>query len=333
MKSMICWISFIGLFVFSFAGNPTPPTLNGYDHFLNLQGTLINQITTDNETNYFAIYYSVRFPDIFFGVVCDSGLGWCGLGASYSGIMVGQNQSIPFQSDVMIGAVTSGGVLQIGDFVIRGRNSPSLCSSFPGVCLDTGSGCTNNVVAINGSIASNFYTVIEYKRPLAASDSCDVPIIPNADNFFIYAIGDSVGASFPNNVQAHSIHGPSNFIIHIQAPISTTMGVTTQGVATPTTGTAANTSGIRVTTGAAVGSTTGVAIASTTGVAIASTTGAAIASTTGSAVSITSGAPATVTTGQPQADTTVLPTTASPEDSNAAKIATSAVAILALALF
>jgi len=244
------------------------PALTGYDQFVNL--TLYDQVNFQTSTLFYGLYYSIRLNSIDIGVVCDvsteSPIGWCGFGISLSGMMFGANGEI---SDAVIGYVDDNGVFSIGDFVIKGRNPPFSCQFTPSVCLDTfgGSNCTNNVVSRSGRRQGN-YLIMEFTRPLAASDSCDVAI-NFSSNFIIYVIGNAADTgTFPDTIISHDQRAFANTALTFIPPATTGSGGVTTG--------AVVTSGVAMTTRAltsGVDATTGVVPAVTTG-ALPLTTGA-----------------------------------------------------------
>lgn len=62
------------------------------------------------------------------------------------------------------------------DFQLLDRNPPSLCGTISAACPDSLVECENNVEEISHAQTDD-YNVIQFRRPLAASDNCDVPII------------------------------------------------------------------------------------------------------------------------------------------------------------
>lgn len=63
------------------------------------------------------------------------------------------------------------------DFQIRGRLTPSFqaCALRAAVCPDDNLGCNNDVELISAASVGR-YSVLEFRRPLAASDQCDSAI-------------------------------------------------------------------------------------------------------------------------------------------------------------
>jgi len=93
-------------------------------------------------------------------------------------------------SDIAMGYINGTGQPNILDFAITGRNVPSLCPS-QAVCPDTNdfiSGCADNIKIISGKQMSNF-SILEYSRPLVASDNCDVAVNISHINYIIDVYG------------------------------------------------------------------------------------------------------------------------------------------------
>jgi hypothetical protein len=275
------------------------PVLTGYDQFVNLTGTLFDQLNAQPSNLFYGVYYSIRQTSIDIGIVCDvtgqTPFGWCGFGISLSGLMIGNNQE---QSDAIVGYVDDLNNFFIGDFVIRGRNPPINCAGGPSVCIDSfHNNCSDNVVPRSGSRQGNFL-IMEFTRPVGAADSCDVAINFQS-NFIIYVIGNTLeGLNFPDNIINHDIRGPQNALLTFVPPGTTGLGAgSTTGAITsgsPTTG--------AITSGADV--TTGVPPAVTTGVAPPVTTGAVV--TTGAAPPVTTAAEETTTTEESSLSATLV---------------------------
>jgi len=86
--------------------------------------------------------------------------------------------------------------------------------------------CADNLNTVSGSRMGD-YLVLEFSRPLIASDQCDIAIIPNMPIDVIYALGPITGSgTWPYKIQFHTAHGtntshPLTFIAPTSAPTST----------------------------------------------------------------------------------------------------------------
>jgi len=254
------------------------PVLTGYDKFVNLTGSLVDNGAGTNTSVYYALYYTVIGNSIRIGIVCDGNplaptAIWCGFGISQTGLMVGDPPG-NLLSDAVVGYVDPlTNQTFITDFATRGRNPPLVCGSLPAgsVCTDAfiGGNCSSQVTATSGYI-SNGYLVIQYTKPLPALDVCDVGIVLGVPTFVIHAIGTvQDGFEFPDNVIQHEYHGPRFFQLTFTGPTTTgvapiaTSGALTSGVVPITSG--AISTGVDVTTGVASQITSGAAAAVTTG--------------------------------------------------------------------
>jgi hypothetical protein len=243
------------------------------------------------------------------------------------------------------------------DFVLGARLAPSvaICSNSGGACPDVGntipgeltqfvdvsinskSDCVNDVVVVNGRRSGN-YLIVEYTRPLAANDNCDMeitlgvsfilfhrilystertdchPLLQKEMNA-IYAVGPNNTAQFPYNIRKHTLkaRGASNpYKITFNIPI-TTRSIETTGTtgATPkTTGTTGDTPRTTGTTEAAPTSST------TSSTQLTSTTTSSTSGTTSSTSTTTSFTqPTTTTTSTPSTATSVTQSTSSTSSS------------------
>jgi len=155
-----------------------------------------SQVMTNDGTNYYKIFWKIIPPNINFGIVCNppSG-GWCGFGWSSAGLMVTP------PSDAVIGSI-NGGVVTILDFILNQKVAPTVMGSCPNaVCPETlnvfNPPCFNNVFNTTGS-TSGAYVVLEFTRPLNASDSCDTSIVDGH-----YAIWSMGTGAVPTSMAQH----------------------------------------------------------------------------------------------------------------------------------
>jgi len=190
----------------STTGAAPPPTLTGYAYQLDFTPTMSNGFY--NTDQYYQLYYTIASGTLSVGIVALNPDGWVAIGWSYDGYMA-TTTSTP--SDAVILYVDTAGNILASDSILYGRypgtNTTCPGNNPTGVCPDTSRpGCSNNAVAISGSRTGNYMTV-EFTRPIAQSDSCDMPITVNHTQFIIYALGPVVqDQNWPYIVQFHSAH-------------------------------------------------------------------------------------------------------------------------------
>jgi len=197
------------------------PHLSGYDHMVNF--TNFATTTQSRDPKYFVVYYSISHSLLHVAIICDSGpTGWCAFGISPNGNMV--------RSDVVVGWVDpSGNALVSGlylaaksmpeqgsctESVVPNKNAQSLCPQ-----RDI-SNCKDNALLVGGH-RNGTYMTIEYTRPIAAFDPCDIAIndMGGSMNYVIFAIGpaspcaSNCSLEFPYNIKKHSHRAPSSGIL------------------------------------------------------------------------------------------------------------------------
>lgn len=66
----------------------------------------------------------------------------------------------------------------VEDFQLRGKKAPLFCGIGPAVCSDTSldHDCNDDVEVVSLE-EENGYSIVQFRRPLEASDHCDSPII------------------------------------------------------------------------------------------------------------------------------------------------------------
>lgn len=167
---------FVVLFLFRLVSSQ--PTLSGYSQFLDLSGYMFNGNTHMSQPMTYNLYYSYGPGYIYLGIVADTGdtTGYTSFGVNTVGQMIG--------SDAAIG--TNFAAPSIDDFDLKGKSSSTsntFCLNGIGaVCIDTdvGSGgvsigCQDNI--LNKTVTRvGTYLILQYARPIAASDSCDLPM-------------------------------------------------------------------------------------------------------------------------------------------------------------
>jgi len=179
------------------------PILTGYDFNFDLSTSLSNGTSTVSNYTY-TVYYSIRTGNINIGIVAQEPnipSHWVALGFSNTGNMTKTDAAIAWVDP-------ASGNVSIADFWIQGKKVPSdqICQSTGGaVCPDSLVNCTNNVALISGSRNGGFL-VIEYSRPLAASDACDIAINPGFAMNITFSMGPvNQTLSFPYNLMKHSV--------------------------------------------------------------------------------------------------------------------------------
>jgi len=226
------------------------PILTGYAHSVNLTNGLSDG--SNRVASYYVLYYTVAGSSIHLGIVADTGYptGWAAFGISTdTGAMVG--------SDAVIGWNDAQGVALAEDFTLKNTFPPN--TPCVGVCPDSSqSGCSNQVTAVSGRRDGN-YLVVEYTRPLAASDTCDNAIVLDQPTNVVYSVGAVAGsATWPYNPRQHILRTDTVGVdllnvITFTASVATTGAqpteATTTGGASGTTGSVTGTTGAHVTTG------------------------------------------------------------------------------------
>jgi len=207
-----------------------PPVLSGYAYSTNLVNNFTNGLTP--VSLYLDLYYTINpTGTISIGLVGNTGVdGWLGFGWSVSGNMTTNGQV----SDAVLAYVDGVGNVDITDFDITGRNPPSItnCATTGAVCPDVGqAGCadqvTNKMASRNG-----VYLTVQFTRPLAASDVCDIAIVPNGKQDIIFAIGPvTSGGVWPYSAQFHIAHTivPEPYTFSYVAPPPTTQPICVAG--------------------------------------------------------------------------------------------------------
>jgi len=125
--------------------------------------------------------------------------GYCGIGWSDVGSMVG--------SDAVIGSVSPTPAIE--DYILH-QQTPPIAGSCPNaVCPESlpvfAGNCSNNVQNVSGS-AINGYIVLEFSRPINASDSCDKDV---KDGAIIWSAGSG---AVPVGIIQHSFR---DFIAYV----------------------------------------------------------------------------------------------------------------------
>eukprot|EP01118_Nematostelium_gracile_P005939 TRINITY_DN1894_c0_g1_i1.p1 TRINITY_DN1894_c0_g1~~TRINITY_DN1894_c0_g1_i1.p1 ORF type:complete len:538 (-),score=106.51 TRINITY_DN1894_c0_g1_i1:86-1666(-) len=224
--------------------------------------------------SYYHFYYNITQTHILACVIADvqDYAGYAAIGFSDSGSML--------NSDAVLGYVESNFTAFVNDFYLDGKLAPTarFCAlGYPSTCPDTGKNlnCADNLINTFASRSAQ-YLLIEFERPLIASDACDIAIPLDRPVTVVFSAGPTVFRNqWPYKAQYHSTFGAYNMTFRYIPPAPVTTGVPTTG--NPTTGnptTGGSTTGNPTTGVPTTGvQTTGV---QTTGV---STTGAA---TTGS---------------------------------------------------
>jgi len=278
-------------------------------------------------SNYYVIYYSVRSPNIEFGIVCESTY-WCGFGISFDGNMFFSNGSGTYPSDVVLGYIDSTGNGVANDFDIMGRFTPANCATIPSVCTDvatTSLTCTDNLSGVSG-YRNGSYVVLEYTRPLTKSDPCDLEIFPGVGNYIIYSLGTGNGV-WPTSINKHIARAKGgvnvDFVI-FQSPLTTGIA-TTQAAATPTTQAATPTTQAGLTT--QIGITSGSTTSEVTSSAMPITS-MELTSNSPTSTSTTSTSTSTSTSSSP----TSTSTTHSKSESSASQIVLSMIIVIACIL-
>jgi len=168
MKQLFICGAFLLVLVHMTYGQP-PNTVRSYQNN--------NILLNGNNTNYFEIRWTVNETQniISLAVICTPGPSfntWCGIGFSAGAAMIG--------SDAIIGSVDQDGTTAlVFDFFLRDKQTPStgLCPN--AVCSDLQQNgtfdCNNDVTNAIGS-RSGSYMVLEFQRPLNATDVCDSTI-------------------------------------------------------------------------------------------------------------------------------------------------------------
>jgi len=213
----------------STTGNPIgmPPTLTGYAFQVDYSFNLTDGFNPAPQPQYFHMYYTLTPPTLFMGIVAYSLDGWLGFGWSPSGIM--QTPNMP--SDAVLAYVDTIGNTFVSDFTLIGRSAPtptSCAGPTPGVCPDISiAGCADNIVVKSISRQSN-YLILQFSRPMTASDKCDVAIVPGgANQNAIFALGPTITSMpWPYSVQFHTYHTngttPINWMVTGGTTASTT---------------------------------------------------------------------------------------------------------------
>jgi len=201
--------------VFNFLGTEgaNPPTLSYYQNTYKVKNITDADILT---TTYYQIYYNYTATDIHVGIVVDCGATtcWAGWGISVrEGLMVG--------SDAALGWVHPNGSVFIDDFTLQGQLPPDTPCVSGNICPDQlfSSSCQNNVVVRSGS-REGTYIILEFSRPLVASDSCDNPIDPIIPQFVIVSAGtidvpdfELYGFTFPFFILQHTWRGSEHITL------------------------------------------------------------------------------------------------------------------------
>jgi len=189
-------------------GIGAPPTLTGYSYNQDFSANLTTGYHPAPLPQYYHLYYTFQPPTISIGLVAYSIDGWLGFGWSPSGYM----QQTGSPSDAVLAYVDPIGNSFITDFTLIGRTAPDpvgCMGTSPGVCPDTSvPTCADNIVLKRMSRVGN-YLQVEFSRPVIASDSCDVAILPSGspNQFVIYALGPTINSmAWPFSIQYHTYH-------------------------------------------------------------------------------------------------------------------------------
>jgi len=208
-------------------------------------------------SKYFRFYWTIDELNgiLHAAMVCQqTDPGWCGVGWSLLGSMIG--------SDAVIGSVFPGNSVIIQDYFLAQQTPPGNGTCPNGVCPDTTNNgtCINDVYNTTGRRVGQ-YMVLEFSRPVSTSDpvTCDLDI-PISDNtqYILCAFGTGYA---PNDINRHTDR-LANASFDWQPPYTTTSFLTTAGMTTGglTTGVppAVPTTGVQVTTGVVPATTGGV---------------------------------------------------------------------------
>jgi len=204
---------------------------------------------------FFKLYwsYNASANQIDMAISCQvSDPGYCGIGLSQNGSMIYGNGT-----DAIIVSPDGNGSYAL-DFFMTAQYEPGNGSCPLGVCADTDTvGCSNNVFNVSGQRVGS-YILVQFSRPISASDACDSAIdVTGMSNYtLIWAWGNG---TLPASILTHLItdrgtYAGPRFPWNLGSTSGTTGRLTT-GIA--------STTGVASTTGAA--STTTTSMSSTTG--------------------------------------------------------------------
>jgi len=204
------------------------PALTGYDYNSEL-GTLLTDGHVSSPGT-FHLYYSVRSPLIFIGIVADTRdtTGWAGFGFSTTDLMI--------PGDAAIGMM-DGVIPRLGDFYLSGRvaslNSVFCANGIAAVCYDPlekpqgALNCSDNLSNTSVSRVGTFL-VLQYARPIAASDFCDQAVNLTGPSNIIYAVGPTTTTfGWPFNLQYHAVRANTTFTFLATPPTSAATSMTT----------------------------------------------------------------------------------------------------------
>lgn len=211
------------------------PTLTGYNQFVDLSSYMNTGHVFMTST--FFLYYSYGIDYIYIGIVADTGdtTGWASFGVDNSNLMI--------PSDVVIGCAYL--TQNLSDFNLRGKTAPSnnvFCiNGIPAVCIDTDVGtggvagvCQDNVLNKTITRAGTFL-ILQYARPINASDSCDQPMTPGVTTSIVFAVGPiNTQFAWPYNIAYHLVRGSINYTFVDQMQVSTASSVGTTSSAQTT---------------------------------------------------------------------------------------------------
>jgi len=172
-------------------------------------------------THYLELQWNINLQanSLEAAVICriiGSTVEYCAIGFSATGSMIG--------SDAVIGSLGS-----VNDFQLNQQRRPETgntnCPS--AVCVDSVlSGCTDNVFNKTTS-STNGYLIVEFARPLNASDSCDRSITyQGVQDHLIWSMGMG---SAPSGIQQHAQRGDAGQF-NWMPPFVTTSPVTSSPI-------------------------------------------------------------------------------------------------------
>jgi len=270
------------------------PVLEGYNYSVKVTNYLSSDVNVP--TMYM---YTDTAPGIArVGLVYNTYLGlnisqiWVAVGWTTSCQMLDINQP----SDAVVMWMDQNNVVHLADFYLYARQVPTTIScqtTNTSICADTSKpasfGCSNNANLVYSNVTDDGFVIIEFTRPLAASDMCDIPVVTGKSICMLASTGtfqDPSADLFPDNIDKHLLHVANPYDFNITWPI-------------PPVSTTASTTAMPTTTGSVSGATGTTAPATTTGVL--STTAGPSSATTGSQ---TSGSSTTATVSTTAGSTT-----------------------------
>jgi len=151
--------------------------------------------------NFFRIHWKFIGSLVNIAIVCNNINGFCAIGWSppIGGPMIG--------SDAVVGSAFT--TVNIDDYILNQQVPPANGTCPNAVCPETlavfGKNCSNNVNNTVGSIVNGF-TILEFTRPINASDVCDRNV---EDGGIVWSMG--LGA-VPLGIQQHYFRNYGPFV-------------------------------------------------------------------------------------------------------------------------